>query len=94
MRKAFGPAIKAKVALAALKGDKTIAELSSEYEVHPNQISNWKKKVLELLPSLFEKKSECEGQRPDPDTGELYKQIGRLQVENDWLKKKSELLTG
>lgn len=94
MRKTFGPAMKAKVALSALKGDKTIAELSSEYEVHPNQISKWKKKVLELLPSLFEKKSEREGQRPDPDTGELYKQIGRLQVENDWLKKKSELLTG
>lgn len=94
MRKTFGPALKAKVALAALKGDKTMAELSSEYEVHPNQISKWKKRVLELLPSVFEKKSDQKGQRPDPVTDELYKQIGQLQVENDWLKKKSEILTG
>lgn len=94
MRKTFGPAMKAKVALAALKGDKTMAEISSAYEVHPNQISTWKKKVLELLPSLFEKKSDQKGARPDPIMDELYKQIGQLQVENDWLKKKSELLTG
>lgn len=94
MRKSFGPAVKAKVALAALKGDKTIAELSSEYEVHPNQISKWKRRVLELLPSLFEKKSDRKGERPDPGVDELYKQIGQLQVENGWLKKKSELLVG
>lgn len=93
MRKTFGPAMKAKIALAALKGDKTVAQLSSEYEVHPNQISKWKKHVLELLPSLFEKGKVRKGERPDPMTDELYKQIGQLQVENDWLKKKSEMLT-
>lgn len=94
MRKTFSSAMKAKVALAALKGDKTMAELSSEYEVHPNQISKWKKKVLEDLPKLFDKKSCPKGQRPDPVADELYKQIGQLQVENDWLKKKSEILVG
>jgi len=94
MRKTFGPALKAKVALAVLKGDKTMAELSSEYEVHPNQISKWKKRVLELLPSLFERKSDSKSQRPDPVVDELYRQIGQLQVENDWLKKKSEMLIG
>lgn len=94
MRKTFGPAMKAKVALSALKGDKTMAELSSEYEIHPNQISKWKKRVLELLPTLFEKRGYQKGQRPEPVMDELYKQIGQLQVENDWLKKKSELLTG
>ena len=87
MRKTIGPAIKAKAALAALKGEKTIAELSSEYEIHPNQISKWKKLVLEQLPSLFEKKNSQKGEQPSPDTDELYKQIGQLQVENDWLKK-------
>lgn len=94
MRKTFGSAMKAKVALAALKGDKTMAELATEYEVHPNQISKWKKKVLELLPGLFEKGKCKNGEQPDPAVDELYKQIGQLQVENDWLKKKSELLTG
>lgn len=93
MRKTFGPAMKAKIALAALKGDKTVAQLASEYEVHPNQVSKWKKRVLELLPSLFEKGGASKGERPEPMTDELYKQIGQLQVENDWLKKKSELLT-
>lgn len=93
MRKSFGPALKAKVALAALKGDKTMAELSSEYEVHPGQISKWKRQVLELLPTLFEKRGDRKGERPDPCVDELYKQIGQLQVENDWLKKKSEILT-
>lgn len=94
MRKTFGPAMKAKVALGALKGDKTMAELSSEYEIHPNQISKWKKRVLELLPTLFEKRGDQKGRRPDPAMDDLYKQIGQLKVENDWLKKKSELLTG
>lgn len=92
MRKVFGPAMKARVALAALKGDKTMAELAAEYEVHPNQIGNWKRKVLELLPGLFEKGKFKSGDRPDPAVDELYKQIGQLQVENDWLKKKSAML--
>lgn len=94
MRKTISAAMKAKAALAALKGDKTLGELSSEYEVHPNQISKWRRKVLDRLPTLFEKKSDKKDARPDPVVDELYKQIGQLQVENDWLKKKSEILTG
>lgn len=94
MRKTIGSAIKAKVALAALKGDKTMGELSSEFEVHPNQISKWKRRVLEELPKLFERKSDNKGEQPDPAVDELYKQIGQLQVENGWLKKKSERLVG
>lgn len=94
MRRRFSPAMKAKIALAALKGDKTMAELASEYEVHPNQISKWKQKVLEEVPQIFEKKSRSKGDRRDPATDELYKEIGQLQVENNWLKKKSEILTG
>lgn len=94
MRKTFDAAFKAKVALMALKEEKTMAELSSQYGVHPNQISKWKKLVLERLPSLFDKRGNTDKERPDPVIDELYKQIGQLQVEKDWLKKKSEMLNG
>lgn len=92
MRKTFDAALKAKVALVAIKGEKTTAEISSQYGVHANQILKWKKQVLEQLPTLFEKKSLSGTGKAEPLTDELYKQIGQLQVENDWLKKKSELL--
>lgn len=93
MRKTFDAALKAKVALVAIKGEKTTAEISSQYSVHANQILKWKKQVLERLPSLFEKRPSSVAGKAEPLTDELYKQIGQLQVENDWLKKKSELLT-
>ena len=86
-------AIKAKVALEALLGEKTIGELSSEYGVHSNQIRQWKKKLLEELPAIFSdrrRRSEKEGEEL---TSELYRQIGQLKVELEWLKKKSELLS-
>jgi len=85
-------AFKAKVAFEALRGDKTIAQLSSEYGVHGNQIRQWKKKLIEELPAIFSdrrRRSEKEGEEL---TSELYRQIGQLKVELDWLKKKSELL--
>lgn len=94
MRKTFDAAFKAKVALMALKEEKTIAELSSQYGVHPNQISKWKKLVLERLPSLFDKRGKTDKDCPDPIVDELYRQIGQLQVEKDWLKKKSDMLNG
>ena len=75
-----------------LEPEKTIAELSSEYGVHSNQIRQWKKKLVEELPDIFSdrrKRSEKEGEEL---TSELYRQIGQLKVELDWLKKKSEML--
>lgn len=86
-RKIYPKELKARVALEALKETKTIAELSSEYEVHSNMISKWKKHLQDNLADIFIRKNEQE-----PDTQQqienLYKEIGRIQVENAWLKKK------
>ena len=92
MKKKFNPAFKAKVALAALKGQKTLAELARIYEVHPNQIGQWKKKVLEELPQVFNGKRDREAQDQSELVSELYRQIGQQKVELDWLKKKSGLV--
>jgi len=91
MRKKFPPAFKAKVALEALKGQKTIAELARIYEVHPNQIGQWKKKLLEEVPGVFNGRRDREAEDQAQLVDELYKQIGQLKVERDWLKKKSGL---
>lgn len=84
-------AFKAQVALAAAKGDKTIAELASEYQVHPNQITQWKKQLLESLPEIFSRRRQNEQQEQKELNAQLYQQIGQLKVELDWLKKKSGL---
>ncbi len=91
MRKKFSPAFKAKVALEALKGQKTIVELAREYQVHPNQVGTWKKKVLEELPQVFSSKTDRRKQDQAQLVDELYRQIGQQKVELDWLKKKSGL---
>jgi putative transposase len=88
-RRSFSAAYKAKVALAAAKGDKTLSELASQYGVYPNQISAWKKQLLDQLPELFEdgrKRRESDG---EVERAQLYEEIGRLKVELDWLKKKA-----
>jgi transposase len=91
-RRSFGAAFKAKVALAACRGDKTTAQLASEYEVHAGQVTAWKKQLLSGAAELFE---DRRGKRPDEslaDEQELYEQIGRLKMEVEWLKKKSAQL--
>lgn len=90
MRKKFPDEFKAKVALAALKGDKTMAELAAEYEVHVSQINTWKAAVKDRLAELFSTPSGgAEKIKDQKDLIEqLYKSVGRMQVENDWLKKK------
>jgi len=92
MRRNFSGSFKAKVALEAVKGDKSLAELAAQYEVHPNQISQWKKALLEGLPELFSDKRRKKEQRAEEDSAKLYEQIGRLTIERDWLKKKADEL--
>ncbi len=86
-RKLYPKEFKARVALEALKETKTIAELSSEYEIHSNMIAKWKKQLYDNISDIFIRKND---QEPDAQQQieNLYKEIGRIQVENSWLKKK------
>ena len=88
-RRQFTPAFKAKVALAAAKGDKTLAELASQYGVYPNQISAWKKQLVDQIDELFRDGRQRPRDGQEPEVSQLYEQIGRLKVEGEWLKKKA-----
>ena len=88
-RKLFTGAQKAKVALEAVKGSKTINEIAQEYGVHPTQVSQWKKDLLENASRLFEGKRGPKLTNTQSDPDRLYAKIGQLNMELDWLKKKS-----
>ncbi len=92
MRRGHDGAFKARVALEAVKGEKTMAQLSSEFGVHANQIRQWRKQLLEELPCLFSDRRKKQEKEQGDLVSELYQQIGRLKVEVDWLKKKSQKL--
>ena len=92
MRRSHDAAFKARVALEALKGEKTMAQLSSEFGVHANQIRQWRQKLLEEVPNVFSDRRRKQEKEGEEMTSELYRQIGQLKVELEWLKKKSLLL--
>ena len=88
-RNNYSAEFKTKVALAAIKGDKTINEIASFYGVHPNQVMNWKKQAVEAIPEIFSAKRVRQEKDEEELKSQLYQQIGQLKVELDWLKKKS-----
>lgn len=90
-RKRYSSEFKAKVALSAIKEQKTVNELAAEFEVHPVQISQWKKQGLDGFPGLYATKNSRSEAADDALKASLYQQIGQLKVELDWLKKKSGL---
>ena len=92
MRRGHDAAFKARVALEALKEEKTMAQLSSEFGVHVNQIRQWRTKLLDELPSLFSDRRKKKDKEGEELLSELYRQIGQLNVELEWLKKKSQVL--
>lgn len=88
-RKQYSAQTKFRVSLAATKGEMTIGEIASKYEVAPTQVSNWKQQLLKTGASLFQGKATSEKKETEKIEKELYEQIGRLKMEIEWLKKKS-----
>jgi transposase-like protein len=85
-RKNHSPSFKAKVALEAIKGEKTLPEMSQIYEIHPNLIGKWKKEALDNLQGIFTGKIKAQENHDKTEKAELYKKIGELQVQVDFLK--------
>jgi putative transposase len=88
-RKQYNMQFKFKVALDATKGVKTINQLASDYDLHPNQVSSWKKQLVEEGPTLFNRQLDRRQEQQAAQEAELYEQIGRLKMELEWLKKKA-----
>ena len=88
-RKQYNMQFKFKVALDAIKGVKTINQLASDYDLHPNQVSSWKKQLVEEGPTLFNRQLDRRQEQQAAQEAELYEQIGRFKMELEWLKKKA-----
>ncbi len=89
-RRSFTPSFKAKVALEAVREAKTIAEIAQKHKLHPTQINLWKKQLLDGAENVFQdgRSKEAKATTDEPESAELYEQIGRLKVQLEWLKKK------
>ena len=87
-RRTFTTSFKAKVVLDALKERNTVQQLAEKFKLHPNQITSWKKEFIENAEQVFESENNWKAAELEKEKDELYKQIGQLQVENNWLKKK------
>lgn len=88
VKKKFSKEFKAKVAIEAIKALKTAAEISSEYSVHPTQIAKWKRELRAGLPEIFSGRNNLEEKSREKLVDDLYRRVGQLEMENDWLKKK------
>src|SRR5438270_5528687 len=86
-RKTYSAPFKAQVALAALKGDKTVAELAGQHALHPTLIHAWKRQLLQGAASVFADGAQAAGHEAEALQAQLYEEIGRLKVELDWVKK-------
>jgi len=91
-RRKFSAEFKAKVALEAIKNEKTMAELGHQFEINPVTISKWKNEFLENMSAVFENGTSTKTKETSPDLEKLYAQIGQLKVENDFLKKSARRL--
>ena len=91
-RKSYSTEFKVKIALEAIKGQRTVNEIASQYSVHPNQVTQWKRQAIESLPEVFSTKRERDAEEEEVLKAQLYQQIGQLKVELDWMKKKVGLL--
>ena len=86
-RKVYSKEFKARIALDAIKGQKTLNELASDYKVHPNQIGQWKKRLIDGSADLFSYGKDHDAEAHEAEKDRLYREIGRLQIELGWLKK-------
>jgi transposase-like protein len=91
-RKTHSGTFKAKVALEALKGERTVNELAGQFEVHPTQVVQWKQRLVAGASDVFDGGSHRDAEQEAALRDRLYQEIGQLKVELDWLKKKHELL--
>ena len=92
-RTTYSADFKAKLALEVIKGNRTLTEIASDAQVHPNLLTQWKRQLLESLPTAFSDKRARENKEQEALTDQLYQQIGQLKVELDFLKKKSGRLS-
>jgi len=91
-RRKHSAEFKARVALEAIRGVKTLSEIAKEYEIHPVMVGNWKKEMLEHLPEIFEKKRGNKDKQREKEKAQLHQKVGQLSMEVDFLEKKCKQL--